>query len=72
MRMLFARSGLQADTFDIAEVDWPAPGRFDVRLLKDVRAMTLFALRRMSQAVTRLSGGRWGNRYFFVGQRPAN
>jgi SAM-dependent methyltransferase len=63
-RRLFERAGLRTSTFVVEEVAWPAPARLD---LDDRRGAALWALRRLSQLVTGLLGGRTGNRYRYVG-----
>jgi SAM-dependent methyltransferase len=65
----FRRFGLEAVTFAMHEVAWPAPGRLDGRDLTDPRAIVLFTLRKVSQALSALDPDRWGNRYFYIGRR---
>ncbi len=66
--MLFRRFGLEEVEFSISEVPWPAPARLTASAMRQPRAVGLFALRRLSQAVSALRRGRWGNRYFYVGR----
>jgi SAM-dependent methyltransferase len=68
-RRLFARFGLQELEFITSEVAWPAPARLSPGDWKRPRALGLYGLRRMSQAVSAVGGGQWGNRYFYVGRR---
>lgn len=63
-RALFARVGLRELCFEVTEVSWPAPTRPTFR----PRFLALFVLRRVSLAVSRRSGGRWGNRYLYIGR----
>jgi SAM-dependent methyltransferase len=70
-RRLFARLGLTAVRYDVTEVAWPAPPRLRLALLGQPRAAALFALRKVSQAVSAVVPG-WGNRYFgvFISRSP--
>jgi SAM-dependent methyltransferase len=67
-RGFFARHGLAEDSFAVYEVAWPAPSRLRRADLSHPRTIALYALRRLSQAVSRLT--RWGNRYRYVGSAP--
>src|SRR5207253_2189173 len=58
-RKLFSRHGLTEREFDIEEVSWPAPDRLFGRSLPKPRDLILFALRRASQALSRVRGGDW-------------
>ena len=69
-RALFDRFGLHTQTFDVREVGWPAPTRLTRDVRRSPRRLGLLALRRLSQQATRLSLGRLGNRYFYVGTVP--
>lgn len=68
-RALFRRSGLEPVEFSMHEVDWPAPSSLSWADARHVRRVGLYALRRLSRALTRLSPGHLGNRYFYVGRR---
>jgi SAM-dependent methyltransferase len=68
-RMLFERLGLRTVEFSMHEVAWPAPARLRGRDALRPRALTLFALRRLSQLFSAMQPQRWGNRYFYVGRR---
>jgi SAM-dependent methyltransferase len=70
-RRLFERHRLDAIQFRMHEVSWPAPARLGVRDVMRPRAAGLFTLRKVSQAVSRVANGRWGNRYFYAGRRHA-
>lgn len=70
-RRLFDRYRLAAIHFGVHEVSWPAPARLASGDIGRPRAVALYGLRKMSQAASRLSGGRWGNRYFYAGRRVA-
>ena len=70
-RALFRRFGLEELEFSVSEIPWPAPYRLSRSVVKSPRALAFFLLRRISQAVTRLRPGRWGNRYFYAGRLPA-
>jgi hypothetical protein len=65
---LFNRIGLKALRYEISEVAWPAPSRASWAMLSSPRSLGLYALRKVSQATSALSNGRWGNRYFYVGE----
>lgn len=64
-RALFARMNLQELAYTVTEEAWPAPRCF----FSGARGMTLFTLRRLSQAVSAISGREMGNRYFYIGRR---
>jgi SAM-dependent methyltransferase len=64
----FNRTGLQQETFHVSEVAWPAPERFTRRVLASPRLSSLYAVRRASQLVSKLSSGPSGNRYLYVGR----
>lgn len=68
-RTLFERAGLRTIEFSLHEVSWPAPARLEASHLLCPRALGLFVLRRASQALSMIRPKRWGNRYFYVGQR---
>jgi len=68
-RDLFARVGLETIEFATHEVDWPAPSVISGSDLRHPRRIALFALRRVSKAITAVSGDRFGNRYFYAGRR---
>lgn len=70
-RACFDRFGLRHIEFRIQEVAWPAPSRLAFSDLFHARTVGLFALRRLSQTLSAVRPDRWGNRYFYVGQRPA-
>ena len=63
----FRRFDLTKQEFDVTEVSWPAPTRLLRSDLSRPRAVGLFALRRVSQAVSAIQS-EWGNRYFYVGR----
>jgi SAM-dependent methyltransferase len=67
-RRLFKRFGLVELEYSVREVAWPAPNRLSFSDLKRPRAVCLFTARRVSQAVSALRPGRWGNRYFYAGR----
>jgi SAM-dependent methyltransferase len=66
-RVLFDRVGLSELTYTVSEVAWPAPGRLSGASLSQPRSVALYALRKLSQAVSAVNARRWGNRYFYVG-----
>ena len=68
-RVLFERAGLEALEYRVSEVAWPAPGKLTADVVRRPRSLGLFALRKVSQAVSALAPARWGNRYFYVGAR---
>jgi SAM-dependent methyltransferase len=65
---LFERVGLRALDYVVTEVDWPAPSRLTWESVRQPRLLALFVLRRLSRAASNMSGGRLGNRYFYIGQ----
>jgi SAM-dependent methyltransferase len=67
-RTFFKRFGLEELEYTVHEVAWPAPNRLSLSDLKRPRAVGLFTARRVSQAVSALRPGRWGNRYFYAGR----
>jgi SAM-dependent methyltransferase len=71
-RRLFRRFGLQELEFRVEEVAWPAPSRLSGVQWRQPRAVAMFTLRRASQLVSALRPSMWGNRYFYIGRRPAS
>lgn len=69
-REFFRRFGLAEIGFTLREVAWPAPAGLSLSNLQP-RTVGLFALRRISQAISSLAPHRLGNRYFYVGRRNA-
>jgi SAM-dependent methyltransferase len=67
-RTLFRRFGLEEIEYTVREVAWPAPSRLAFSDTLRPRAVALFIIRRLSQAVSALRPKRWGNRYFYVGR----
>lgn len=70
-RLLFQRSGLTELEFVTSEVAWPAPAGLSRTDWERPRRLGLYWLRRVSQAVSAVAGGRMGNRYFYVGRRES-
>ena len=68
-RAFFRRFGLDELEYTLREVAWPAPSGLGRADLRHPRAVGLFALRRVSQALSALRSDRWGNRYFYVGRK---
>ena len=68
-RALFDRLGLRTIEFSMHEVSWPAPSQLHARDAFRPRNVAMFALRRLSQWCSAMQRDRWGNRYFYVGQR---
>lgn len=66
-RTFFLRFGLRELEYSLSEVDWPAPSQLNLR---NVRDASLFFIRRLSRACSRLKPNVWGNRYFYVGEKP--
>lgn len=71
-KALFSRLGLKEIEYRLSEVAWPAPRRVPGGEEMNTRAVILYGLRRLSQLATRLRPDSWGNRYFYVGQKPLN
>ncbi len=67
-RALFDRFGLRKLEYSLTEVDWPAPSQFSTAV--GARDASLFIIRRLSQACSRLRPASWGNRYFYAGRTP--
>jgi SAM-dependent methyltransferase len=68
-RRLFERFGLTELVFEVTEVPWPAPETF--RDGRSVRQLGLYAIRRLSQFVSRIRGVyKFGNRLLYVGRKP--
>jgi len=67
-RRFFQRFGLKELEFLLSEVAWPAFNTLSLRDLRHPREVGLFCLRRVSQAVSALRPGCWGNRYFYAGR----
>ena len=65
---LFERVGLRTLDYVVTEVAWPAPSSPSWNVLRQPRSLALYALRKVSQAASALSGGRFGNRYFYIGE----
>jgi SAM-dependent methyltransferase len=69
-KALFSRFGLKEIEYRLSEVAWPAPSEIPRGEEMNIRALTLYALRRLSQLATQSRPNSWGNRYFYVGQKP--
>ncbi len=67
-RRFFARFGLAEIDFAMREVSWPAPEKLRLSDLRHARSVALYALRKLSQALSALLPRQLGNRYFFVGK----
>jgi SAM-dependent methyltransferase len=67
-RQFFRRLGLEEVEYTVREVAWPAPERLSLAVVRQPRQLALFLLRRLSQAVSALNPGRFGNRYFYAGR----
>jgi SAM-dependent methyltransferase len=65
-RELFRRVGLTGRTWEVREVAWPAPS--SVKEVRNARGVLLFAVRRVSRAITTVGPNDWGNRYWYVGR----
>jgi SAM-dependent methyltransferase len=68
-RSFFGRLGLEELEYSVSEVSWPAPDRLRLGDLKRPRRLGLYALRKVSQALSALRPSALGNRYFFAGRR---
>lgn len=71
-RRFFCRAGLFERSYEVFEVDWPAPSRLAVSDLAKPRVMGLYALRRVSRGSIRLPLAKSpqemrGNRFRYVG-----
>jgi len=63
---LVERRRLQLVEFRLTEVTWPGPWRWEA----NPKSMALFALRRISQQMSRLAPRHLGNRYRFSALKP--
>lgn len=68
-KQLFKRFGLSEIEFQITEVSWPAPDRISLAALSNLRFLTMYAIRRISQTVSAICPHTSGNRYFYIGRR---
>lgn len=68
-REFFNRFCLEELEYSVHEVAWPAPSRLSAADVFRPRFAGMFFLRRISQSISALRPGRWGNRYFYVGRR---
>jgi hypothetical protein len=74
-RQFFRRAGLIEQSYDVFEVDWPAPSRLARGVIAHPRTLALFALRRLSKWGDHLLGATplrrpIGNRFQYVGHGP--
>lgn len=65
-RKFFENHGLEQVEYKVTEEDWPAPSRLIKPILS--RNSVLWGIRKISQAVSALSFGTMGNRYFYAGR----
>lgn len=68
-KLFFSRFNLKEIEFLISETAHPAPEKLQFADLKRPHKAGLFATRRFSQFLTLLNNKKWGNRYFYVGQK---
>lgn len=70
-RKLFG--GLEAEQieYSLSEASWPATDCLRPQDFRHPKALGLFLIRRVSQAVSSLQPKRWGNRYVYAGRRAA-
>jgi SAM-dependent methyltransferase len=68
-RRLFQRFGLEEMEFRVYETAHPAPERISAADFRRPRSIALFLLRKLSQATSRISDAKVGNRYFFAGRK---
>jgi SAM-dependent methyltransferase len=66
---LFRRMGLRELDFSVCEVSWPAVDSLRFSDLTQPKTVGLFALRRVSQLLSATRPNRWGNRYFYLGEK---
>jgi len=67
-KSLFKRMGLKQVLFEVEEICFPAP--YSLSEAKGLKPLSLYALRKASQAVSRVSGiQRSGNRYRYIGEK---
>jgi SAM-dependent methyltransferase len=69
-RKFFERFGLREIEYKITETPHPAPEKIALADFKRPQKLSLFAVRRFSQILTSLNKKSWGNRYFYVGEKP--
>lgn len=63
----FGRFNLRQQEFSVSEVAWLAPASLLRSEIVKPQRLNLFALRRLSQAVSSIQPN-WGDRYFYVGR----
>lgn len=68
-RQFFRRFQLDEVEYNLREVSWPAPVRLSRADLSKPRLVGMFAVRKLSKAVSAMRPSRWGNRYFYAGQK---
>jgi SAM-dependent methyltransferase len=67
-KTLFQRMRLKEISFAVEEIPFPAP--YTLKEAKGLKPLSLYGLRKASQAVSRLTGiQRSGNRYRYIGQK---
>jgi 2-polyprenyl-3-methyl-5-hydroxy-6-metoxy-1,4-benzoquinol methylase len=64
----FQRLGFQTLTFRLSDISWPAPPRFEFRLIRDPRRLVLYLCRRISSAVRPLAPQVLSNRFEYIGR----
>jgi SAM-dependent methyltransferase len=74
-RQLFRRAGLVEQSYQVFEVDWPAPSWLSPADLSDRRAVALYLLRRISRGADHLlrlqsPHAARGNRFQYIGSLP--
>ncbi|QYO66337.1 class I SAM-dependent methyltransferase [Leptolyngbya sp. 7M] len=70
-RALFERYGLVEEDFRVREIAFPAPEQLDRAVIRNLRSLGLFSLRKISQAASRANLESFGNRYFYLGRKMA-
>lgn len=67
-KAFFDRHGLETTRYRLCEIMWPAPQGVSRPIVS--RNNFLWAIKRLSMALTRLRPRHWGNRYLFEGRKP--
>lgn len=66
---LFTRFSLNEISFQVKEVAFPAPDNLSLKHLSNLRVVSLFFIRKVSQAISFFNMQNSGNRYFYLGRK---
>lgn len=65
---LFQRLGFLTLTYQLSDISWPAPSRFEFRLVRTPRRLALYLCRRLSSAVRPIAPQVLSNRFEYIGR----